>query len=61
MPVKKDVVCKNCGSNEIIVDMDGHWDIETQEFIAGDVWEKGARCPACENSDARWDFIEIKE
>lgn len=57
---KLDVKCTVCGSNQITADANAHWDVDTQEWTLGQVWEKGAYCAHCEQHDARYDFKEVK-
>jgi hypothetical protein len=56
---KLDVVCSVCGSDEIVADACAHWDVESQSWTLGEVWEKGAMCGGCDQHDARYDYKEI--
>ena len=58
-PPKQTVVCNHCGSDEITGDANAYWNIDTQQWEIGDVFEKGGYCGDCESHDARWSFKDI--
>ena len=60
MSKKHDVVCKNCGSDEIHVDCYAQWSVENQEFEVVEAYEKGGYCPSCDSQDARWEMVEVE-
>jgi len=55
-PVERvNVVCKDCGSDNIIIDGDVVWNIETQSWEVQEVWDAGGRCEDCGNMNAKWE------
>ena len=42
-----DLVCDNCGSNDLIIEASVSWDAEAQELVAGDMFDKGHLCNEC--------------
>lgn len=51
------IVCRDCGGNNVARDAWAEWDVETQDWVLGPVFDQGF-CYDCER-EARLDEVEI--
>lgn len=59
-PAKKyRVVCRECGSDDVLADAYASWDVESQRWEAEDVFDKGSHCNACDG-ECRLEWVEIE-
>ena len=42
------MVCRECGSPDVLVDAYGEWDIDKQDWIIANTFDKGAFCHECD-------------
>ena len=45
--------CKNCGSEDILLDADLRWDVEKQEWRVNQVYFEGTWCDGCEEQGVK--------
>lgn len=48
MKTRVQMICKYCGSDQVLADAYVKWDIETQEWEVANIFEKGAVCEVCD-------------
>ena len=54
------MVCTECGSDEVLADAYVQWDVEKQDWIVQNVFEKGGYCDTCEG-EARYEEVELND
>jgi hypothetical protein len=52
------MVCDECGSEDVLADAYAQWDIDQQDWVVANVFDKGAFCPDCDG-DARIAEVEL--
>lgn len=60
MPAYEKPVCRNCGSDDVLVDAFASWDPVAQDWKVHDTYAKNGFCNAC-NGEARTTWIEIEK
>jgi hypothetical protein len=54
---KMQMICRNCGSINVVADAYAGWNVETQAWEISNVFDKGAHCDECEG-ETRIDEVE---
>jgi len=52
------MVCRECGSTDVVADAYAAWDTEKQEWTVANVFEKGAYCDECDG-ETRIDAVPL--
>lgn len=54
------MVCRKCGSEDVLCDAYASWNVETQEWELSQTFDKGAYCNNCDG-ETRINEEEIKD
>ena len=58
MSTKHKLICRDCGSEHVLVDAYATWDIESQAFVVAATFDSGARCEDC-GGECKYDFVAV--
>lgn len=53
-------VCNDCGSDQLTLDASVVWNHEKGDWDVTNVFDKDGHCDGCNDSDARWGYVEIE-
>jgi len=53
------MVCRDCGSTEVVSDATASWDTEKQDWAVHNTFDKGAWCDECDG-ETRLDAVPLE-
>lgn len=56
---KLKMVCRRCGSDDVLADAYAAWNVETQKWEVESTFDKGGHCNACDG-EARIVSVELE-
>lgn len=55
---KVKMVCSECGSSDVLADAYAEWDVDAQDWVVQNVFDKGAYCNKCDG-ETRLEEVEL--
>lgn len=54
------MVCRHCGSEDVLADAYAEWDVEEQKWVISNIFDKGAYCNSCDG-ESRIEEVPLME
>jgi hypothetical protein len=54
------MVCRECGSEDVLADAFAEWNVEKQEWEINNIFDKGAYCNSCDE-ESRIEEVPLME